>query len=519
LGDTMSDASASNISMEEPSDAVEALWARPGDAPDLGAYLADHSHWSPSELRAALLIDQHFRSRTSLPWRTEEYLALVPTLEADDDLTLDLIFGEVRGRSREGKAPNLAELADRFPHLKERMGRQLEIASWFEDASGSDLRPVDEDSASESDAAAIRFGDYELHEEIARGGMGVIYRARHRKLKRIVALKMIRPERLTRAADLRRFKNETRIIAQLNHPNIISILHVDQVDGIHFFTMQMVEGRDLESLRTEYLDDVGLAARLVSSVAAAIHYAHQHGVLHRDLKPSNVLVDDYGVPFVVDFGLASHLSEPSSLAPSVEFRGTPAYAAPELLQDESQPANVAADVYGLGAILYVLLTGQPPFSGRNSLEVWNKIRDSQPQPPRTLNARVDPDLEAICLKTLDKNPLARYASAAAFAEDLDRYLAREPVAARPIGWWQRRGRWLRKHSTSAAFSLAGVIACVGLLTVIAIQSIQLHKEIEKTKAARTEADAYRQAMEIVEQKAEHRQLDSATDKRRPAERP
>lgn len=201
----------------------------------------------------------------------------------------------------------------------------MEIASWFEDA-GSDSSPVDEDSGSGVDIRAIRFGDYELFDEIARGGMGVIYRARHRKLKRTVALKMIRPERLMRAADLRRFKNETRIIAQLDHPNIIPILHVDQIDGVHFFTMRLDEGRDLESRRTEYLDDGRLAAPLMSSVAEAIHYAHQHGVVHRDLKRSNVLVDDSGVPFVVDFGLACHLPEASALRAADEFQGTPAYA-------------------------------------------------------------------------------------------------------------------------------------------------------------------------------------------------
>ncbi|MBW3598156.1 MAG: serine/threonine protein kinase [Planctomycetes bacterium] len=510
----MSDASASNISMEDPADAVEALWARPGDAPDLGAFLADHPNWSPSELRAALLIDQHFRSRTSLPWSTEEYLALVPTLEADDDLTLDLIFSEVRGRSREGNAPNLEELAGRFPHLQERMGRQLEIASWFEDASGSDLQPVDEDSGRESDAAATRFGDYELHEEIARGGMCVIYRARHRNLKRIVALKMIRPERLTRAADLQRFKNETRIIAQLNHPNIISILHVDQVDGIHFFTMHMVEGRDLESLRTAYLDDVRLAARLVSSVAAAIHYAHQHGVLHRDLKPSNVLISDSGVPFVVDFGLASRLSEPRGLKPSDEFCGTPAYAAPELLQEHSHPASVAADVYGLGAILYVLITGQPPFAGSNAFEVWNKIRESQPQLPRSLNTRVDSDLEAICMKALEKNPASRYASAAVFAKDLDRYLAGNPVAARPIGWWQRGARWLRNHPVGPALALTAVI----LLAVIAVQSVSLHEQVKHTDAARQEAESYRRALETAKENVEHFQPDAAANQS-PSEKP
>jgi hypothetical protein len=185
----------------------------------------------PSELGAALLVDQQFRSRTPQPWSTEQYAALVPTLVADDDFTLDLIFGEVRGRSRQGQPPNVQELSGRFPHLQQQLERQLEIASWFEDAGNGHFAPDDEDSLSESPAGAIHFGDYELHEEIARCGMGVIYRARHRKLKRTVVLKMIRPERLMRAADLRRFKNETRIVAQLDHPNIIPILHVDHIDA------------------------------------------------------------------------------------------------------------------------------------------------------------------------------------------------------------------------------------------------------------------------------------------------
>jgi len=435
----MSDDSPPNASMDDSSNAVEVIWARSGDAPNLQAFLADHPHWLPSELLAALLVDQQFRSRTPLPWSTEDYLALVPSLAADNDLTLDLIYGECRWRSREGNPPNLEELAGRFPRLRLRLERQLEIASWFEEAGGSDAQPEDdnrgdEDSSAEDDAATIRFGDYDLLEEIAHGGMGVVYRARHRKLQRIVALKLIRPERMMRAADRRRFKNETQIIARLDHPNIIPILHVGQVDGVHFFTMPMIRGRDLDLRRTEYLDEVRRAARLVWSVASAIHYSHQHNVLHRDLKPSNVLVDEACEPFVIDFGLAtSRLTEVSDLTLSDEFLGTPAYAAPELLQEDSDPPTVAADVYGLGAILYVLISGQPPFSGRNSLEVWNKIRDSEPQRPRTLNARVDPDLEAICLKALEKNPASRYASAAALVEDLYRYLAREPVVARPVG--------------------------------------------------------------------------------------
>lgn len=516
-GITMSDGPPLDNSLADPADAVEAFWAKSGEVPDLRDLLANHPRWSRRELRAALLIDQQFRGQTSQPLNTEDYLTLVPTLATDDDLTLDLICGEVRGRSRQGNPPDLEELIRRFPHLRARLERQLEIASWFEDASDGDSHPIDEDSTSEADPAAILFGDYELYDEIARGGMGVIYRARHRKLKRTVALKMIRPERLMRAVELRRFKNETRIIAQLDHPNIIDILHVDQVDGIHFFTMRMVEGRDLESRRAEYLTDVRLAARLVSAVAAAIHYAHQHGVLHRDLKPSNVLIDEEGVPFVVDFGLASHLSESPSPAPSAEFRGAPAYAAPELLQEESQPANVAVDVYGLGAILYVLITGQPPFTGRNPQDVWAKIRESEPTPPRTLNARVDSDLEAICLRALQKNPAARYESAAALAEDLQRYLAREPVAARPIGWWQRGARRLRKHPVGPALAITAAVVTFSLLATIAIQAIALHDLKEKTQAIRKEADAYRQAIELAEEKVSRLKVDMAEGERRPAD--
>jgi serine/threonine protein kinase len=515
----MSDIFHSVTSAEDPVDAVETLWAQPGDAPHLSSLLAEHPHWSIRELRVALLVDQRLRGQTQQPWSTEDYLALVPSLATDDELALDLIYGECRQRTRQGNPPNLEELIDRFPHLQQRLERQIEIAAWFDNASGSDSQSLegdetlDEEGTVEPDPATIRFGDYELYEEIARGGMGVIYRARHRKLKRIVALKMIRPERLMRAADLRRFKNETQIIAQLNHPNIIDILHVDQVDGIHFFTMRMIQGRDLESRRTEYLHDVRCAARLLSKVAAAIHYAHQHGVLHRDLKPSNVLVDESGVPFVVDFGLACHQSDVNAVRLSDEFQGTPAYAAPELMLEDSLPANVAADIYGLGAILYVLITGQPPFAGLNTTEVWTNIRQSEPRSPRSLNPRVDADLEAICLRALAKNPAARYSSAAALAEDLTNYLIQEPVAARPIGWCQRRIRWLRKHPVRTALGVTVAFVTIGLSTVIAVQSIELHQEMEIIKSTREEADTYRQSLERVGEESLSRQVDPVVYKR------
>ncbi|HQX48617.1 MAG TPA: serine/threonine-protein kinase [Planctomycetaceae bacterium] len=508
-----------HASSAEPADSVEAAWANPGEPPDLIALLADHPRWSSRDLRVALLVDQQFRALTSQPWSTEDYLRLIPAQAVNDDLVLDLIYSECRSRSRHDAAPKLEEMVHRFPHLATRLKRQLEIASWFADAPAIDSQPTDEDSTDSRDPLATRFGDYEIFEEIARGGMGVIYRARHRKLKRIVALKMIRPERLMRFADLRRFKNETRIIAQLDHPHIIPILHVDKFDGIHFFTMRMIEGRDLEARRTEYLNDLRSAAQLVAAVATAIHYAHQHGVLHRDLKPSNVLVDQTGMPFVVDFGLASRMSELTNLIQPEEFRGTPAYAAPEILQEHAPPPNVAADVYGLGAILYVLMTGQAPFDGLNSVEIWSRIRDSEPPSPRTLNPRVSPDLEAICLKALDKNPAARYESAAALEEDLRRFLAGESVVARPVLWWQRRWRWFRKHSARAALALTAAVAVLGMLAVIVVQAISLHEQVKQTESARQEADTYRQALEHAGEKAEQLQADTAADQPRSGEVP
>ena len=198
--------------------------------------------------------------------------------------------------------------------------------------------------------------------------------------------------------------------------------------------------------------------------------------------------------------MACHQSEAGQLGPSVEFQGTPAYAAPELIQDESQAANMAVDVYGLGAILYALITGQPPFSGRNSLEVWDKIRQSEPPRPRTLNTRIDRDLEAICLRALAKDTTVRYPSAAALVDDLQRYLARKPVAARPIGWWHRCARWLRRHTVGRTIALTGAVAAFALLAVITVQSIALRDQKTKTEAAHLDVERYRQALEVAENK-------------------
>jgi tRNA A-37 threonylcarbamoyl transferase component Bud32 len=479
---------------------LQQLWESDNGPPELEAFLAACPQLPPSELLEVFLTDQPYRWRSEHPLTTEQYLTVCPQLADHSDLLLDLLYGEYRARVQRGETPDVAELAGRFPHLSERLRRQLEISSWL-DAGAADDRP-----APEARLVGSRFGDYELCAEIARGGMGVIFRARHVPLNRMVALKMIRPERLARPSDVRRFQNETTIVARLDHPHIIPILDVGEVEGIHFFTMKLVEGVDLQQRRTHFLQNVQGAARLVAAVASAVHFAHQRGILHRDLKPSNVLVDPAGTPYVVDFGLARQLTAPLELTQSDEFVGTPAYLAPEQLAGDRQALTVAADVYGLGAILYVLLTGHPPFGGPTILETLSRVRDSEPRNPRALNPRIDPDLEVICLKALEKQPSARYSSAKSLAEDLNRYLNGEPIRGRPVGLWERRWRWIRRHPGQAAVAGSVSLAALMLLVVISILTLRLARSQSAQEEALTAARASR-----IEADAHHREAEAAQD--------
>ncbi|MGO9112629.1 MAG: WD40 repeat domain-containing serine/threonine protein kinase [Thermoguttaceae bacterium] len=305
-----------------------------------------------------------------------------------------------------------------------------------------------------------RFGDYELIEEIARGGMGVVYRARQVSLNRPVALKMILAGRLASAADVERFRREAEAVARLDHPNIVPIYEVGAEDGHHYFSMKLVEGGDLTRDLPRFMEDARAAASLVAAVADAVHHAHQRGVLHRDLKPRNILLGADGQPQVTDFGLAKRVEGGSASTFSGAIIGTVGYMAPEQARAD-RSITTAVDVYSLGAILYELLTGRAPFRGSTPAETIVQVLQSEPERPRAIQSGVDRDLETICLKCLEKDPNRRYDSAAALAADLRCWLAGRPIAARPVGRAERAWRWCRRNPAPA---VGGTLVLLLVLT-------------------------------------------------------
>ena len=307
------------------------------------------------------------------------------------------------------------------------------------------------------------FGDYELLEEIGRGGQGVVYRARQKSLNRTVALKVIGLGQWATEAHLKRFRREAEAAARLDHPGIVPIHEVGERDGHCYFSMNFVEGGQLDEVVRDSPMSTRQAAELIAKVARTVHYAHEHGILHRDIKPGNILLDKHGEPHLTDFGLARLVETESTVTRTKEVLGTPSYMAPEQAVGETEKLTSATDVYGLGAVLYQLLTGQPPFAGGTTYETIRLLLDKEPRPPRLLNPKIDRDLSTICLKCLEKDPQRRYPAAAGLAEDLEHWLKHEPIRAKRSGVFTYTRKWVRRNP--ALVGTAAVCLLLGAASI------------------------------------------------------
>ncbi len=328
------------------------------------------------------------------------------------------------------------------------------------------------------------FGDFELIRELGRGGMGVVFKARQVSLNRLVAVKMIRSAVLAGEEQRRRFRNEAEAVATLDHPHLVPIFEVGEHDGHAYFAMKLIGGVGLDQCLDTFVNRFPDVARMVATVAEAVHHAHQRGILHRDLKPANILIDAEGEPHVTDFGLAKRIEGDSALTGTGAVVGTPSYMAPEQASGRRGAVTTATDVHGLGTVLYALLTGRPPFAGDSVVQTLEQVRETVPEAPSKLNRRVPRDLEVICLKCLEKAPKHRYDSAHNLADDLRRFVNGEPIRARRVGLATRLAMWCRRRPAIAGLSAAAV-GLAALAAVLAVVSaVQTAKALDAEQEAR-----------------------------------
>ncbi len=430
---------------------------------------------------------------------------VVPAADADRSSGFDDILADYLLAAEAGAAPPQDEFLRRHPRwaneLSEFFSDESEVARLAAPSRLERVAPADwadpSSSGTRSDAASgsnsapptngprIRyFGEYELLEEIGRGGMGVVYRARQVRLDRIVALKMILAGQFAGAEDVKRFQVEAENAARLDHPNIVPVYEVGRHRGQHYFSMRLIEGGSLSEVLPRFTSDHPAAAGLIATTARAVHYAHQRGILHRDLKPGNILLDREGHPQITDFGLARRMEAgdggcDGGITITGAVLGSPRYMAPEQARGE-RGLTLGADVYSLGAVLYELVTGRTPFSAETVLETLRQVREREPpRPSSLLPGGLDQDLETICLKCLEKDPQRRYGSALALAEDLQRWLADEPISARPVGRAERAWRWCRRKPLAAA--LTAVATC--LVVTVAVSGAWLVRSAGRERSA------------------------------------
>jgi len=487
-----------------------------------------------------LLDDQRERWRNGDRVRVEQYFEQRPDLGCDAERLLDLIYNEILLREESGELPQLDEYLDRFPQFANDLRLQFEVHHAIRSGelsegdsvqTGRDWSPDNSSSAAAADRPTI--AGYEIMGELGRGGMGVVYSAWQANLNRRVALKMILAGDLAGPHELARFRTEAEAVARLQHPNIVQIYEVGQHEGRPYIALEFVNGGSLSEKLAGTPLPAEQAAQLVATLARAIHFAHQHGVVHRDLTSANILLSvvssqlsvasDHGpqtidhrqpttdlVPKITDFGLAKILvGSGAAQTQSGVILGTPSYMAPEQAEGQSKQVGPATDVYALGAILYELLTGRPPFRAETPMETILQVLAVDPVPPSRLQPNLPRDLETICLKCLEKSPGKRYATAEGLADDLRRWQLGEPIQARPVGSVERLWRWCRRKpivaSLSAAVALLLIAATVGAVFTAARERWAARNERflrARAEAALAAAEQAREQEELHRRRAE-----------------
>jgi predicted Ser/Thr protein kinase len=473
----------------------EAVWKTAGplhEPPRIEEYLGDSTEPRRSALLVELIpLDLFYRRRRGDTPRAEEYLARFPTL---DPAWLTSVLGE-RSTAEVSSVPSIADLST---------GTDLHAAE----------RITDRQPALPADriAGGLLFGGYELFEKLGQGGMGVVYRARQRSANRIVALKLIRADRLhdlpadRRQQWLTRFQTEAQAAARIEHDHVVAVYEVGEIDGTPFYSMRYVPGQSLADILRAGPVTSAQAAGYLEPVARGVHCAHEQGILHRDLKPANILVDAGGRPYVTDFGLAKCLEAVQEMTRTGDLVGTPPYMSPEQARDSAN-VTAACDVYSLGATLYALLTGRPPFQAATVRETLEQVRSQEPVPVRRLQPTCPRDLETICLKCLQKEIDRRYSSAEALAEDLRRFQAGEQIHARPVGPGERVTKWVRRRP-----ALAGMAALLVAVSAVALgfilwdwrEAVRLRGIAdEKTGIAKEKAEGETRALGRVKEELEN----------------